>query len=87
VVDALEGLFRLHREADGDFGRPVENLQHVIAEQTAKLAGGRLATGEFNAPIAGTAIRTDDVGFFHVANMRSCRFRYCIMDGCDTPAT
>jgi hypothetical protein len=70
VVDVLEGLFRLHREADGDFGRPVENLEDVIAQQTAELAGGSLAAGELNAPIAGTAIRTDNVGLFHVANVR-----------------
>ena len=92
MLDALESLFGLHREADGNFCRPVENLQDVIAEQTAKLTDRPLATGEFDAPVAGTAIRTDDIGFFHVANMRSCRCLscrclYCIVDGCDTPAT
>lgn len=70
MIKALEGLFGLHREADGDFGRPVENLEEVIARQTAELAGGSLAAGEFNAAIAGTALRTDDVGLFHVANVR-----------------
>lgn len=68
VVD--EGPFRLHREADRNLGRPVEHLEDVIAQQTTKFAGGSLAAGEFNAPIAGTAIRTDDIGLFHVANVR-----------------
>jgi hypothetical protein len=72
VVDALEGLLGLHREADGDLGRPVENFKHVIAQQAAEFAGGSRAACELNAAIAGIAVGADDVGFFHVANMRLC---------------
>ena len=72
VVDALEGLLGLHREAGGDFGRPIENFKHVIAQQAAELAGGSRAACELNAAIAGIAVGADDIGFFHVANMRLC---------------
>jgi hypothetical protein len=64
VVNALEGLLGLHREADGDLGRPIENLKHVIAQQAAEFAGGSRAAREFDAAIAGIAVGADDVGFF-----------------------
>jgi len=72
VINALEGLLGLHREADGNLGRAVENFKDVIAQQTAKFAGGPRAACELDAPIAGTAARADDIGFFHTANMRLC---------------
>jgi len=87
VADALKGSFGLYREADGDLGRAVEHLQYVIAQQTAELAGGPCAAREFDAPITGTATRTNDIGFFHGANTRSSRRLSCIVDGCDNPAT
>ena len=64
VADALEGSFGLNGEADGDFGRAVENLEHVIAQEAVKFAQGVPAAGKLNAPIAGAAVRTDDIGFF-----------------------
>jgi hypothetical protein len=72
VVNALESLLGLHREADGDLGRAVENFKHVITQQTAELASGAPAAGELNAPIACIATRTDNIGFFHLANTRLC---------------
>jgi hypothetical protein len=87
LSDTLEGLLGLHREADGDLGRAVKNFKQVIAQQAAKFAGGARATGELNAPIAGIATWTDDVGLFHVANMRSCLRLSCIVQGYDSRAT
>ena len=72
VVEALEGLLGLHREADGDLDRPVENFKHVIAQQAAEFAGASRAACEFDAPVAGVAVGADDIGFFHGANMRLC---------------
>jgi hypothetical protein len=45
------------------------------------------AAREFDAPVTGTATRTNDIGFFHGANTRSSRRLSCIVDGCDKPAT
>ena len=87
MANALKGPLRLYRKADRDLGRTVEHLQHVIAQQTAELASGPCAARKFDAPIAGTAIRTNDIGFFHEANTRSSRRLSCIGDGCDNPAT
>ena len=87
VVDALEGLLGLHREADGDLRRPVENFKQMIAQQAAEFAGGPRAAREFDAAIAGIAVGADDVGFFHVANMRSCLRLSCIVQGYDSRAT
>ncbi|MEO6841324.1 MAG: hypothetical protein ABI192_11210 [Bradyrhizobium sp.] len=87
MANALKGSFGLYREADGDLGRTVENLWHVIAQQAAELAGGSRAACQFDSPITGAAIRANDIGFFHVANTRSCRCPSCMVDGCDNPAT
>ena len=70
----LECLFGLHRQADGDLGGAVENLEHMIAQQAAELAFGAVTARQFDPPIARAAIRADDVGFSHVKNAGSVWF-------------
>jgi hypothetical protein len=72
----LERLFRLHRQADRDFRRAIEHLEHLIAQQAAELAFAAVAARQFDPPIAGAAIRADDIGFLHGANMGSARFDF-----------
>lgn len=72
----LEGLFRLHRQTDRDFRRAIEHLEHLIAEQAAELAFAAVAARQFDPPIAGAAIRADDIGFLHGANMGWARFDF-----------
>jgi hypothetical protein len=61
----FERLFRLHRETDGDFGRAVEHLNQVIAEQASELALRSRLGDQFDPAIAGPAFGTDDIGFLH----------------------
>src|ERR1700761_8596978 len=70
----LERLFRLHGQANGDLGGAIENFKQLIAQQTAELALYAVTARQFDAAITGTAIRTDDVGFLHDANMGPVRF-------------
>ena len=46
--------------------RAVEDLKHVVAGQTTKLAPDAGTRHQFNAPIARFAFGTDNIGFFHV---------------------
>jgi hypothetical protein len=55
----------LDREADGDFGRAVENLKDMITEQAMVLALGPFAGSHFNTAIASAAFRASDIGFDH----------------------
>lgn len=64
-----EGLFRLHREPVGNVGRAGKIFQDLIANQTAKLARPPLQRGDLDAPIAGLAFWTLNVGFLHALNM------------------
>jgi hypothetical protein len=72
----LERLFRLHRQADSHLARAIKNLEHLIAQQAAELAFAAVAARQFDPPIAGAAIRADDIGFLHGANMGWARFDF-----------
>ena len=72
----LEGLFRLHRQADGDFACAIKDLEHLIAQQAAELAFAAVAARQFDPSIAGAAIRADDIRFLHGADMGSARFDF-----------
>jgi hypothetical protein len=61
AADSLKRLLGLHGQTDRDFRGAVEHFEHVIAQEAAELAGRALAAGKLDAPITGTAIRTDDV--------------------------
>ena len=58
------------RETDEHFEGAVENLKDVIAGQTTIFAIGPLAGGYDDAEIAGSALRTDNIGFPHRLVMR-----------------
>jgi hypothetical protein len=64
----FERPFRLHREADGDFGRAVENLNQMIAEQASELALRTRFGNQFDPAITSPASGTDDIGFLHGQN-------------------
>jgi hypothetical protein len=70
LLGLFECLLGLNREADGDLGRAVEYLENLVAEQAAELSLGPWPRGEFNPAVAGVALRTGDIGFFHFSNMR-----------------
>ena len=72
--ELLERLFGLDREADGDVGLAVEDLKQVTAEQAMELALGAPLGHQLDAPVAGIALGTGDVGFPHARNMRPGRF-------------
>lgn len=86
---SLERPLGLDRETDGYFGRSVENLKDVIAEQTPVLALGPLAGCQFNSAVSGVALRTGNIAFFHTANMHRDRPvfqpRSLPQSGCRTP--
>ena len=54
----LKCLFGLNREANGDFGRAVENLKQMVAKQAAILAPWSTYGNQFNAAVAGIAFGT-----------------------------
>src|SRR5579863_935785 len=61
----FESPFRLDRESDRDIGGTVECLENLVAEQ-ATIFSLRTGPGrQFDAPIAGMAGRTGQVGFLH----------------------
>jgi hypothetical protein len=72
----LKRLFRLHRQADGDFARAIEHFEYLVAQETAELAFDAMTARQFDPPVTGAAIRTDDVGFLHDADMCSVRFEF-----------
>ena len=65
----FEQLLRRDSDAIDDLARPVEDLEHLIAERAAELAGTAAARGEFDPAESGIALRTDDVALFHGATM------------------
>jgi hypothetical protein len=65
----LKRFFRLHRKSNRDFGCAVENLDQLIAQQTAELAFAAATARQLDAAVAGAAIRADDVGLLHDAHM------------------
>ena len=69
----FEGLFGLHREADGDVGLAVEHFQQMAAQQAMKLALGAPLRNQFDAAVAGMAFGTGQIRFFHG--------RYMLPDG------
>jgi hypothetical protein len=68
----LEQLFRRNRDAVGDLRGAVEDLQHLVAERTAKLARLAAPGGKLDAPENGVALRTDDVASSHARTMHRC---------------
>jgi hypothetical protein len=62
-------LLGLNGKADGNFGRAIENFEKLIAEQTAVLTLDSRACGQFDAAIAGVAVRAGNVRFSHPGNM------------------
>jgi hypothetical protein len=66
-----ESLLGLDRKADGDLCRPVEGLNEMTAEHAMEFALDSAAGTQLQAAIAGMAVRTDDVRFFHRSNMGS----------------
>jgi hypothetical protein len=46
-----------------------QKFEHLIAQQAAELTFGAVTALQFDAPIAGAAIRADDVGFFHETHL------------------
>jgi hypothetical protein len=73
--DSLEHLLGLYRKADGDFGRAVENLKEVVADQTMKLALHSVFGREFDPAVASVALGTNGIGLSHFANMGRCSKR------------
>ena len=64
---SLESLFGLNREADGDFGRAVENLEQMVAKQAAILAPWSTYGNQFNPAVTGIACGQVISDFFMVA--------------------
>jgi hypothetical protein len=67
--DLLEYLLGLYREADGYFGRAVENLKEMIADQTTELARGPRLGSQFNPAVTGAALGAGDIGLSHFESM------------------
>ena len=59
----------LHREANGHFGRAIENLKNVIADQATEFAFGPGLGRQFDAAIAGLAVQTGEVGLSHAREL------------------
>jgi hypothetical protein len=57
----LEYLLGLDCEADGYFGRAVENLKEMAADEATELALGPRPGGQFNAAVARMTFGTSDV--------------------------
>jgi hypothetical protein len=57
----LEYFFGLDREAKRDIRRAVENLDEMVADQTAEFAFGPRPGNQFDPAIAGGALGTGDV--------------------------
>ena len=66
---SLKGLFGLNREANGDLGRAVENLEQMVAKQATILAPWSTYGNQFNAAVAGVAFGTGDIGLLHAGNL------------------
>jgi hypothetical protein len=62
---SFEQPFRLHRETKGYFGRPVENLKDIVAEQATELTLVSLFGNQFDPAVAGLTLGTDDIRLFH----------------------
>ena len=69
----FEGFFRLNCQADRNIARAIERLKDMIAEQAAELALGAGAGSQFDAAITGMAVRTGNVGLFHLVIMPRVR--------------
>jgi hypothetical protein len=67
LVVLLEYLLGLYREADGYFGRAVENLKEVAADQTTELALYSLLGCQFDPGVTSIALGTGDIGLSHFA--------------------
>jgi hypothetical protein len=76
-----ESLLGLDRKADGDLCRPVENLNEMTAKHAMEFALDSAAGTQLQAAIAGMAVRTDDIRFFHRSNMGP-RHRFSSQDHC-----
>jgi hypothetical protein len=75
LVVLLEYLLGLYREADGYFGRAVENLKEVAADQTTELALYSLLGCQFDPGVTSIALGTGDIGLSRFANMGRCSKR------------
>ena len=60
-----ESLLRLDRESDRDISGTVECLENLVAEQATIFSLRTRPGRQFDAPIAGVAGRTGEVGFLH----------------------
>jgi hypothetical protein len=76
-----ESFLGLDRKADGNLRRPVENLNEMTAKQAMEFALDSAARTQLQAAIAGMAVRTDDIRFFHRSNMGP-RNRFSSQDHC-----
>ena len=62
---SLERLFGLNREANGYFGRAVEDLEQMVAKQATILAFWSPYGNEFNPAVTGIALGAGDIGLLH----------------------
>jgi hypothetical protein len=85
----FEGLFGLDREADGDLGCTIENLEDLIAKQAAELALGSRSGSQLDAAVAGVAFGTGDVGLSHALGICRASERFssppCLSQSADQP--
>jgi hypothetical protein len=68
---SLERLFGLNREADGDFGRAVENLKQMVAKQATILAPWSTHGNQFNPAVTGIAFGAGNIGLLHGGSLPS----------------